>query len=129
MDKLFSFTTSHILETKVSGSLLAHICGSFAKVNPELTLHRFVPHLVKTILSLIAQGDVKNEDNLDKELLYYLQILGGVSDLSIHQFIFVRIMIRPWKVWKNQLHYFLNINMIQVDIEKKMGRNRKNTPI
>lgn len=82
LDKLFSFTTSHILETKVSGSLLAHICGSFAKVNPELTLHRFVPHLVKTILGLTAQGDVQKEDNLDKELLYYLQILGGVVNVS-----------------------------------------------
>jgi hypothetical protein len=78
---VFAFTTSHILETKVSGSLLAHICGSFAKVNPELTLHRFVPHLVKTILGLTSGGDVQKEENLDKELLYYLQILGGVSNI------------------------------------------------
>uniref|UniRef100_A0A8D8S251 Proteasome activator complex subunit 4 n=1 Tax=Cacopsylla melanoneura TaxID=428564 RepID=A0A8D8S251_9HEMI len=82
LDKLFAFVTSHILETKVSGSLLAHICGSFARVNPELTLHRFVPHLAKTILSLTAQGDVKAEESLDKELLYYLQILGGVVNVS-----------------------------------------------
>ncbi|KAI5747715.1 hypothetical protein M8J77_017735 [Diaphorina citri] len=82
LDKVFAFTTSHILETKVSGSLLAHICGSFAKVNPELTLHRFVPHLVKTILGLTSGGDVQKEENLDKELLYYLQILGGVINVS-----------------------------------------------
>ncbi|XP_008482264.1 proteasome activator complex subunit 4B-like [Diaphorina citri] len=82
LDKVFAFTTSHILETKVSGSLLAHICGSFAKVNPELTLHRFVPHLVKTILGLTSGGDVQKEENLDKELLYYLQILGGIINVS-----------------------------------------------
>lgn len=78
LQKLYSFVTGRILETKVAGRFVAAICRTFAKARPEETLKMFVPHLCHTIITLIESDDVLKEEIVDNELLYNMLLLAEV---------------------------------------------------
>ncbi|XP_054263116.1 proteasome activator complex subunit 4-like [Macrosteles quadrilineatus] len=76
--KLHTFVTSRILETTVSGKSVGSICRTFAKVRPEETLKLLLPHFCQIILAYGDHEDIKQEENLDNELLYNLLLLSEV---------------------------------------------------
>ncbi|XP_038138502.1 proteasome activator complex subunit 4B [Cyprinodon tularosa] len=78
LQKLYNFATSNIFETCVSGRMVADMCRAAAKCHPAESLRLFVPHCC-TIISLITDNvELRNEDELDKELLWKLQLLSEV---------------------------------------------------
>lgn len=80
MRKLYQFVTEHILETKVSGHMLAVMVRSFTRVNPEETLKLFVPYLYGRINELLGENDdMQNEEHLDNELMYNICIMSEVK--------------------------------------------------
>ncbi|XP_064483757.1 proteasome activator complex subunit 4-like [Ornithodoros turicata] len=76
LDKLYSFASSRILETKVSGRYVANLCRSAARVNPAMALNTFVPHFGKLVLTLTESEEVVSEELLDDELLFSLLLLS-----------------------------------------------------
>ncbi|XP_077536244.1 proteasome activator complex subunit 4-like [Haemaphysalis longicornis] len=76
LQKLHSFATARILETRVSGCYVASIFRSAARANSKLTLDTVVPHYVKLVLALTESEDVAKEHLLDDELLFGLLILS-----------------------------------------------------
>jgi len=76
--KLHTFVTSRILETTVSGKSIGSICRTFAKIRPEETLKLLLPHFCQIILSFSDHDDIKQEENLDNELLFNLLLLSEV---------------------------------------------------
>ncbi|KAM4716279.1 proteasome activator complex subunit 4B-like [Anableps anableps] len=78
LQKLYNFATSRIFETCVSGRMVADMCRAAAKCHPAESLRLFVPHCC-SIISLITDNvELQNEDELDKELLWNLQLLSEV---------------------------------------------------
>ena len=55
-DKLFRFATSHVFATDSAGRMCAEMCGTACRVDPSITLKRFVPHIASRI-SEILEGD------------------------------------------------------------------------
>ncbi|XP_075223188.1 proteasome activator complex subunit 4A-like isoform X2 [Lycorma delicatula] len=75
VQKLYSFVTNRILETKVAGRFIATMCGAFCRVRPDVTLKLFLPHMCENVFSLTDSIDILKEEILDNELLYNLLIL------------------------------------------------------
>lgn len=81
--KLYSFATEHILETRVSGQMVAIMCKSFIRIQPEETLKMFVPYLCNRINELMGEGmDITKEETIDTELLYNLLLLSEMLDCN-----------------------------------------------
>eukprot|EP00057_Strongylocentrotus_purpuratus_P019391 XP_011673865.1 PREDICTED: proteasome activator complex subunit 4 isoform X2 [Strongylocentrotus purpuratus] len=78
VNRLFRYVSSSILETKVSGKTIANMCRAAAKVDPKYTLSKFVPHCSKKILDAFTSEEVQLEEELDKEILFNLQVLSEV---------------------------------------------------
>ncbi|CAN7938235.1 unnamed protein product [Ixodes hexagonus] len=78
LSKLHSFVSTRILETRVSGRYVAHMCRCMARVNPSVALGTFVPHFSKLVLTLTESDDVATEELLDDELLFSLLLLSEV---------------------------------------------------
>ncbi|XP_072167902.1 proteasome activator complex subunit 4-like [Diadema setosum] len=78
VDRLFRYVSTSILETKVSGKIIANMCRAAAKVDPAYTLKKFVPHCSQKILDAFTSEEVQEEEELDKEILFNLQVLGEV---------------------------------------------------
>uniref|UniRef100_A0A671S5T3 Proteasome activator complex subunit 4B-like n=1 Tax=Sinocyclocheilus anshuiensis TaxID=1608454 RepID=A0A671S5T3_9TELE len=79
LEKVFNFATTNIFETRVAGRMVADMCRATAKCHPAESLRLFVPHCCNAITHLTANEDVSNEEELDKELLWNLQLLSEVS--------------------------------------------------
>uniref|UniRef100_A0A672JUD6 Proteasome activator complex subunit 4B-like n=1 Tax=Sinocyclocheilus grahami TaxID=75366 RepID=A0A672JUD6_SINGR len=79
LEKVFNFATTNIFETRVAGRMVADMCRAAAKCHPAESLRLFVPHCCNAITHLTANEDVSNEEELDKELLWNLQLLSEVS--------------------------------------------------
>uniref|UniRef100_A0A8C1ZLF4 Proteasome activator subunit 4b n=1 Tax=Cyprinus carpio TaxID=7962 RepID=A0A8C1ZLF4_CYPCA len=78
-DIFFNFATTNIFETRVAGRMVADMCRAAAKCHPAESLRLFVPHCCNAITHLTANEDVSNEEELDKELLWNLQLLSEVT--------------------------------------------------
>uniref|UniRef100_A0A3B5LCD9 Proteasome activator Blm10 mid region domain-containing protein n=1 Tax=Xiphophorus couchianus TaxID=32473 RepID=A0A3B5LCD9_9TELE len=76
LQKLYNFATSSIFETCVSGRMVADMCRAAAKVT--LTLSCFIYTCDAICLCLRYYVELQNEDELDKELLWNLQLLSEV---------------------------------------------------
>ncbi|XP_065305913.2 proteasome activator complex subunit 4A-like [Dermacentor albipictus] len=76
LQKLHSFVSNRILETRVSGRYVANLCRCMARVNPNLALATFVPHFTKLVLALTGSEEVATEELLDDELLFDLLLLS-----------------------------------------------------
>ncbi|XP_055031264.2 proteasome activator complex subunit 4B isoform X1 [Misgurnus anguillicaudatus] len=79
LEKVFNFATTNIFETRVAGRMVADMCRAAAKCHPAESLRLFVPHCCNSITHLTANEDVSNEEELDKELLWNLQLLSEVT--------------------------------------------------
>uniref|UniRef100_A0A8C1F697 Proteasome activator subunit 4b n=1 Tax=Cyprinus carpio carpio TaxID=630221 RepID=A0A8C1F697_CYPCA len=79
LEKVFNFATTNIFETRVAGRMVADMCRAAAKSHPAESLRLFVPHCCNAITHLTANEDVSNEEELDKELLWNLQLLSEVT--------------------------------------------------
>uniref|UniRef100_A0A3B4AX17 Proteasome activator Blm10 mid region domain-containing protein n=1 Tax=Periophthalmus magnuspinnatus TaxID=409849 RepID=A0A3B4AX17_9GOBI len=78
LQKVYNFATSNIFETCVSGRMVADMCRAAAKCHPSESLRLFVPHCCSVIFN-ITKSEELNEENLDKELLWNLQLLSEVT--------------------------------------------------
>ncbi|TSK14769.1 Proteasome activator complex subunit 4B [Bagarius yarrelli] len=79
LEKVFNFATTNIFETRVAGRMVADMCRAAAKCHPAESLRLFVPHCCNAISHITANEDVLNEEELDKELLWNLQLLSEVT--------------------------------------------------
>eukprot|EP00069_Balaena_mysticetus_P019421 bmy_12136T0 len=79
LQKVFNFSISHIFETRVAGRMVADMCRAAVKCCPEESLKLFVPHCCSVITQLTMNDDVLNEEELDKELLWNLQLLSEIT--------------------------------------------------
>lgn len=79
LEKVFNFATTNIFETRVAGRMVADMCRAAAKCHPAESLRLFVPHCCNAISYITANEDVLNEEELDKELLWNLQLLSEVT--------------------------------------------------
>ncbi|KAL7869287.1 hypothetical protein AOLI_G00132750 [Acnodon oligacanthus] len=79
LEKVFNFATTNIFETRVAGRMVADMCRAASKCHPAESLRLFVPHCCNAILHITANEDVLNEEELDKELLWNLQLLSEVT--------------------------------------------------
>uniref|UniRef100_A0A672JGF3 Proteasome activator subunit 4b n=1 Tax=Salarias fasciatus TaxID=181472 RepID=A0A672JGF3_SALFA len=85
LHKVFSFATSNIFETCVSGRMVADMCRAAAKCHPAESLRLFVPHCCSVILHITDNEEQQSEDELDKELLWNLQLLSEVTRVDGEQ--------------------------------------------
>ena len=79
MKKLHTFVTERIFETKVAGQVVATLCKTFSRVNPEETLKCLLPHFCDTVMNLTESEEVQKEEILNEELHYNLLILSEVN--------------------------------------------------
>uniref|UniRef100_A0A6Q2Y7R3 Proteasome activator subunit 4 n=1 Tax=Esox lucius TaxID=8010 RepID=A0A6Q2Y7R3_ESOLU len=75
LEKVFNFATTNIFETRVAGRMVADMCRATSKCHPAESLKLFVPHCC----GAINQMEVLSEEELDKELLWNLQLLSEVT--------------------------------------------------
>ncbi|EMP23881.1 Proteasome activator complex subunit 4 [Chelonia mydas] len=76
LEKVFNFAVSNIFETRVAGRMVADMCRAAVKCCPEESLKLFVPHCCSVITHLTINDDVLHDEELDKELLWNLQLLS-----------------------------------------------------
>uniref|UniRef100_A0AAQ5Y8J2 Proteasome activator Blm10 mid region domain-containing protein n=1 Tax=Amphiprion ocellaris TaxID=80972 RepID=A0AAQ5Y8J2_AMPOC len=81
LQKVFNFATSNIFETCVSGRMVADMCRAAAKCHPAESLRLFVPHCCSVIFHITDS----HGDELDKELLWNLQLLSEVTRVDGEQ--------------------------------------------
>uniref|UniRef100_A0A3Q0QYT3 Uncharacterized protein n=1 Tax=Amphilophus citrinellus TaxID=61819 RepID=A0A3Q0QYT3_AMPCI len=79
LQKVYNFATSNIFETCVSGRMVADMCRAAAKCHPAESLRLFVPHCCSVISHITDNEELQSEDELDKELLWNLQLLSEVT--------------------------------------------------
>uniref|UniRef100_A0AAQ4QJM9 Proteasome activator subunit 4a n=1 Tax=Gasterosteus aculeatus aculeatus TaxID=481459 RepID=A0AAQ4QJM9_GASAC len=79
LEKVFNFATTNIFETRVSGRMVADMCRAASKCHPAESLKVFVPHCCNIINQLAVNEEVLNEEELDKEFLWNLQLLSEVT--------------------------------------------------
>ncbi|XP_034049345.1 proteasome activator complex subunit 4B-like [Thalassophryne amazonica] len=85
LQKVYTFSTSNTFETCVSGRMVAHMCRAAAKCNPAESLRLFVPHCCGVIFHITDNEELQNEEELDKELLWNLQLLSEVTRVDGQQ--------------------------------------------
>ncbi|KAG7462683.1 hypothetical protein MATL_G00187310 [Megalops atlanticus] len=79
LEKVFNFATTNIFETRVAGRMVADMCRAASKCHPAESLKLFVPHCCHAITQITVNEEVLNEEELDKELLWNLQLLSEVT--------------------------------------------------
>ncbi|XP_037609870.1 proteasome activator complex subunit 4B-like [Sebastes umbrosus] len=85
LQKVYNFATSNIFETCVSGRMVADMCRAAAKCHPAESLRLFVPHCCSVIFHITDNEELQGEDELDKELLWNLQLLSEVTRVDGEQ--------------------------------------------
>ncbi|XP_068688324.1 proteasome activator complex subunit 4-like isoform X1 [Montipora foliosa] len=78
LEQLFAFCTNKVLETKVAGKMASDICRAAARTNASATLKLFVPHCCSVIEHLTSVEGMSEEEEVDDQLLWNLQILSEV---------------------------------------------------
>ncbi|XP_028975822.2 proteasome activator complex subunit 4A isoform X5 [Esox lucius] len=79
LEKVFNFATTNIFETRVAGRMVADMCRATSKCHPAESLKLFVPHCCGAINQMAINEEVLSEEELDKELLWNLQLLSEVT--------------------------------------------------
>ncbi|XP_060063003.1 proteasome activator complex subunit 4-like [Ylistrum balloti] len=76
LDRIHRFVTGSVFESRVGGRFAGNLCRAVAKVNPELTLKKFLSHLCSDVKNLLENHeDLKNEEQLDDSFLWNLIML------------------------------------------------------
>lgn len=78
LEKLFAFCGNKVLETKVAGKMASDMCRAAARTNSNATLKMFVPHCCSIIEHLTSVEGVADEEEVDDQLLWNLQLLSEV---------------------------------------------------
>lgn len=76
LDKLYTFVSNRIFETKVAGKYAANMVRACVKANPELACAKFLPHFCRLAMTLTESEDIIKEETLDDELLFCLLLLS-----------------------------------------------------
>ncbi|PFX25214.1 Proteasome activator complex subunit 4B [Stylophora pistillata] len=82
LEKLFAFCANKVLETKVAGKMASDMCRAAARTNAKATLKMFVPHCGSVIEHLTSVEGVADEEEVDDQLLWNLQLLSEVVRCS-----------------------------------------------
>ncbi|XP_043911057.1 proteasome activator complex subunit 4 [Protopterus annectens] len=90
LDKVFNFAITNIFETRVSGRMVADMCRAAVKCHPGEALKLFVPHCCSVIAQLTVNDDVLKEEELDKELLWKLQLLSEITRVDGEKLVFYK---------------------------------------
>ncbi|KAF7252291.1 Proteasome activator complex subunit 4 [Varanus komodoensis] len=116
LEKVFNFAVSNIFETRVSGRMVADMCRAAVKCCPEESLKLFVPHCCNVIAHLTLNDDVLNDEELDKELLWNLQLLSEITRVDGKKLLPYREQLL--KILQRTLHltckqgYILSCNLL-----------------
>uniref|UniRef100_A0A671S9F1 Proteasome activator complex subunit 4A-like n=1 Tax=Sinocyclocheilus anshuiensis TaxID=1608454 RepID=A0A671S9F1_9TELE len=90
LEKVFNFATTNIFETHVAGRMVADMCRAATKCHPAEALKLFLPHCCNAILQISANEEVLNEEELDKELMWNLQLFSEVTRVGGDQLLLYR---------------------------------------
>uniref|UniRef100_A0A8C1X656 Proteasome activator subunit 4a n=1 Tax=Cyprinus carpio TaxID=7962 RepID=A0A8C1X656_CYPCA len=88
LEKVFNFATTNIFETHVAGRMVADMCRAATKCHPAEALKLFLPHCCNVILQI--SDKVLNEEELDKELMWNLQLFSEVTRVGGDQLLVYR---------------------------------------
>ncbi|MBN3306472.1 PSME4 protein, partial [Amia calva] len=116
LEKVFNFATTNIFETRVAGRMVADMCRAAAKCHPVESLKLFVPHCCNAINQLTVSDDVLREEELDKELLWSLQLLSEITRVDGDKLLPYRPQLVP--ILRRTLHlkckqgYSLSCNLL-----------------
>ncbi|KAG8123071.1 hypothetical protein E2320_018500 [Naja naja] len=116
LDKVFNFAVSNIFETRVAGRMVADMCRAAVKCCPEKSLKLFVPHCCNVITHLTLNDDVLRDEELDKELLWNLQLLSEITRVDGKRLLPYREQLL--KILQRTLHltckqgYILSCNLL-----------------
>ncbi|KAJ8309114.1 hypothetical protein KUTeg_013988 [Tegillarca granosa] len=79
LNRLHVFVTGRVYETRVGGRFAANLCRAAAKVKPEATINKFLPHFCSNIKHHIeTHEDIIKEEHLDDSFLWNLIMLSQV---------------------------------------------------
>uniref|UniRef100_A0A673LWV1 Proteasome activator complex subunit 4A-like n=1 Tax=Sinocyclocheilus rhinocerous TaxID=307959 RepID=A0A673LWV1_9TELE len=90
LEKVFNFATTNIFETHVAGRTVANMCRAATKCHPAEALKLFLPHCCNAILQISTYEEELNEEELDKELMWNLQLLSEVTRVDGDQLLLYR---------------------------------------
>uniref|UniRef100_A0A8C1B7R2 Proteasome activator subunit 4 n=1 Tax=Cyprinus carpio carpio TaxID=630221 RepID=A0A8C1B7R2_CYPCA len=90
LEKVFNFATTNIFETHVAGRMVADMCRAATKCHPAEALKLFLPHCCNVILQISDNEEVLNEEELDKELMWNLQLFSEVTRVGGDQLLVYR---------------------------------------
>uniref|UniRef100_A0A672KRB5 Proteasome activator subunit 4 n=1 Tax=Sinocyclocheilus grahami TaxID=75366 RepID=A0A672KRB5_SINGR len=90
LEKVFNFATTNIFETHVAGRMVANMCRAATKCHPAEALKLFLPHCCNAIFQISAYEEELNEEELDKELMWNLQLLSEVTRVDGDQLLLYR---------------------------------------
>ncbi|KAK7140459.1 hypothetical protein R3I94_012924 [Phoxinus phoxinus] len=90
LGKVFNFATTNIFETHIAGRMVADMCRAATKCHPAEALKLFLPHCCNAILQISSNEEVLNEEELDKELMWNLQLLSEVTRVDGDQLLLYR---------------------------------------
>jgi len=76
LDCMFTFVSTRVLEVNVAGKMVSDMVRSAAKAHPTVTLKKFLPFVCSRVKSLASADGVQEEEHVDSELLWYLEILA-----------------------------------------------------
>ncbi|XP_062464948.1 proteasome activator complex subunit 4 isoform X1 [Pezoporus occidentalis] len=116
LEKVFNFAVSNIFETRVAGRMVADMCRAAVKCRPEESLKLFVPHCCNVITHLTVNDDVLHDEELDKELLWNLQLLSEITRVDGKKLLVYREQLG--KILQRTLHltckqgYILSCNLL-----------------
>uniref|UniRef100_A0A8B9T549 Proteasome activator subunit 4 n=1 Tax=Anas platyrhynchos TaxID=8839 RepID=A0A8B9T549_ANAPL len=116
LEKVFNFAISNIFETRVAGRMVADMCRAAVKCRPEESLKLFVPHCCSVITHLTVNDDVLRDEELDKELLWNLQLLSEITRVDGKKLLPYREQLG--KILQRTLHltckqgYILSCNLL-----------------
>uniref|UniRef100_A0A6G1SBV8 Proteasome activator complex subunit 4 n=2 Tax=Aceria tosichella TaxID=561515 RepID=A0A6G1SBV8_9ACAR len=78
LDRLYSYVTRNIFDTKTRGKAIATLCLACARATPKETLAKFVPHFGRLIMALTENEEVFQDSILDDELLFSLLLMSEI---------------------------------------------------
>ncbi|XP_030051703.1 proteasome activator complex subunit 4 isoform X1 [Microcaecilia unicolor] len=116
LDKVYNFAVSSIFETRVSGRMVADMCRAAVKCRPVESLKLFLPHCCSVITQLTSNDDILHEEELDKELLWNLQLLSEITRVDGEKLLPYREQLV--KILQQTLHftckqgYILSCNLL-----------------
>lgn len=73
---IFQFVSTRVLEVNFAGKMVSDMCRAASKSFPQITLKKFLPFLCTTITNLASVEGIEKEENIDAELLWYLEVIS-----------------------------------------------------